>query len=239
LWGGAKSITLLNMSYGEERLSAEQRELIADYWWRRAEGEMTSWVGFRHVLDDLKAESSPPAIVALAERAVADEHRHSLWCQDWARRYGHAEGEVRPRTERPIEFPGATGEENRLLRIAFCCLTETVGCFTLRLAREHLVGAALRKQNQVHMADELRHSRVGWGHLSTLDAGRREVVARWLPMLEIALQIACCEGTEQESEELVAHGYFTPRLLREAHAAALTEVIDPGLRHLGIVRKAS
>jgi len=223
----------------EEKLSAEERRAVADYWWSRAEGEMTSFIAFRHVLDDLKAESSPASIVSLAEQAVADEHRHSLWCQQWARHYGHPGGEVKPRSERPLSFVGATHEENRLLRIAFCCFTETVGCFTLRLARERLLGAELRKQNQVHLSDELRHSRVGWGHLSTLNAPQREVVAGFLPLLERTLRVACCDGTEEDAEALVAHGYFTPRLLREAHDAAMAEVIRPGLAHLGIDRGLS
>ena len=51
------------------RLTGEQRGLLADYWWRRAEGEITSWVGFGHVLSDLRVEGSPPAVIALAERA--------------------------------------------------------------------------------------------------------------------------------------------------------------------------
>ncbi|HEX4338382.1 MAG TPA: hypothetical protein VH062_20895 [Polyangiaceae bacterium] len=227
------------MSFGEEQLEAEDRRVVADYWFSRAQGEMTSWVGFQHVLADLKAEASPAAVVELAERAVVDEYRHSEWCNEWARRYGHHGAAVKPRALRAIEFPGATPEENRLLRIALCCFTESVGCFTLRLSRERLVDVGLRKQNQVHLSDELRHSRVGWAHLSTLDERKRELVARFLPVLDRALRIACCEGTELDREELVAHGYFTPRLLREAYEGAMTEVIVPGLRHLKIAGAAS
>ena len=217
-----------------EELALADRRVVADYWWRRAEGELTSWVGFRHVLDDLKAEGSPPAVLALAERAVADEYRHSAWCKEWAVSFGHADGIVRPRAERPLQFPGATDVDNRVLRIAFCCFTETVGCFTLRAAREKLRESGLREQNRQHVADELRHSRVGWGHLSVLDERRREVVSRWLPSLRSALRTVCCDGTEEEREDLVAYGYFTPSLLRRAHDAAVAEVIEPGLRHLGI-----
>src|SRR5262249_49177975 len=133
-----------------------------------------------------------------------------------------------------LRFPGATATDDRLLRIAFCCFTETLGCFVLRHARPRLVDDELRKLNQRHTADELQHSRVGWAYLSTLDPRRRDVLAKWIPVLMDALAVAGCEGTEQSREELVPFGYFTPRLLREAYEDALRSVIVPGLSHLGI-----
>jgi hypothetical protein len=222
------------MSEIEELLDADGRAVLADYWWRRAEGELTSWVAFQHVLADLAAERAPAALLALAERAVGDELRHSQWCTEWALRFGHAPGQVRVRSERTLTFPGASPDENRVLRIAFCCFTETVGAFTLRLARPRLRAPALRKLNQRHAADELQHARVGWGYLSTLDERRRDVIRRRLPALMQTLQVVSSEGPEEARDDLVAHGYFTPRLLREAWEGATTEVIAPGLRHLGI-----
>lgn len=216
-------------------LDAEQRERVAAYWWQRAEGEITSWVGFRHVLEDLRAEGSPDAVVALAERAVKDEYQHALWCRDWARRFGRSsQDEPRPRSEQRVTFRGATEAENRLLRIAYCCLTETVGCYILRRVRPTLVDPELRKLNRRHMADELRHSRVGWGHLTSLSAEKKATLRRWLPALLAYLPKTTCDGPEQDWEELVPFGYFTPRLLRAAHDQALAEVIMPGLAHLGL-----
>ena len=43
----------------------------------RMRRELTSYVGFRHVLADLRAEGSPPAVLELAERAVHDEQQHA------------------------------------------------------------------------------------------------------------------------------------------------------------------
>lgn len=225
------------MDPGEE-LDREQRACVADYWWRRAEGELTSWVAFGHVLADLREEGSPATVVALAERAVEDERRHSEWCREWAVRFGHADGQIRPRTAEAVTFRGATEEENRLLRITFCCFTESVGCFTLRHARERITDPELRRLNRRHMADELQHGRVGWGHLASLDAHRKERLVRWIPKLLQALPIACCEGPEEEREELVPFGYFTPRLLAASHADAMDNVILPGLRSLGLLGAA-
>ncbi len=221
--------------YPGEQLSVDQRSLVANYWWQRAEGEMTSWVGFRHVLEDLRLEAAPAPVLRLAERAVADERRHALWCRDWALAFGHEDlGPVQPRATRPIAFESASPAENRLLRIAFCCLTETVGCFVLREARPRIQSPPLRKLNQRHLADELQHCRVGWGYLSSLDAQKKQVLRAWLPRLLELLPVACAEGPEQDREELVPFGYFTPRLLVRAHQQAIQQVVLPGLHHLGL-----
>jgi hypothetical protein len=217
-----------------DRLTKEQRATLAAYWWRRSEGEMTSWVGFGHVLEDLRSVGSPKAICLLAERAVADEYRHALWCRDWAVRFGHAGGEIVPRSLEPLRFRGATDAENRLLRILLCCFTETVGCFILRHVRAVVTDPELRRQNQRHLADEIQHSRVGWGHLATLTPESRSFLRAWTPTVLGLLPEACCEGPEEEREELVPFGYFTPRLLRAAHDEAVAEVILPGLSRLGL-----
>ncbi len=219
-------------------LTGEQRAVLAAYWWRRAEGEMTSWVGFGHVLDDLRAEGSPAAVVSLAQRAVHDEYQHALFCRDWAVHFGHPRGTPKPRSERRVELPGAGPRDNRLLRITLCCMTETVGCFLLRAVRPRVTTPPLRRLNRRHLADELRHSRVGWAHLSTLDAPSRVVVRRLLPTIYGLLDTACCAGPERDHDELVPFGYFTSSLLRSAHDEALEQVIRPGLSHLGIAAVA-
>lgn len=220
-------------------LSDEERRLIADYWWSRSEGELTSWVGFGHVLDDLRAEGSPKAVLELAERAVRDEHKHSMFCREWAIRFGHpGDTEIVPRSHEPLRFRGASAAENRVLRILMCCFTETVGCFILRHVRRVVTDPELRLLNQRHLADELQHSRVGWGHLAILTPEARDVVRRWAPVALSVLPEACCEGPELAREDLVPFGYFTPRLLRAAHDEALAEVILPGLAHLGLQEAA-
>jgi hypothetical protein len=233
------SCPLLVQSRSEARppassLDDEARRTVAAYWFRRAEGELTSWVGFQHVLADLRAEGSPEAVCRLAVRAVEDEHRHALFCRDWAVRFGHPGGEIRPRSLEPIRFRGASEPENRLLRILLCCFTETVGCFILRRVRPVVTDPDLRRLNQRHLADEIQHSRVGWGHLATLRPAQRAWLRAWTPRVITLLPEACCEGPEQEREELVPFGYFTPRLLRKAHDEAVADVILPGLSELGL-----
>jgi hypothetical protein len=216
-------------------LDGEQRATLAAYWRRRAQGEMTSWVAFQHVVADLRAEASPSAVRELAERAVRDEYQHALWCGDWAQRFGDTTAaEVAPRNTERLAFRGASDAENRLLRILLCCFTETVGCFILREVRKVVREPELRRLNQRHLADELQHSRVGWGHLATLNAERRAALKPWLPSVLALLPQICCDGPEEELSELVPFGYFTPSLLRRAHDEARRDVISPGLRHLGL-----
>src|ERR1700753_1866444 len=99
------------MSDIEEPLDGQRRAVVADYWWRRAEGELTSWVGVRHVLADLAEEGAPATLLALAGRGVAGEVQHSAWCKEWAMHFGHPAGDISVRSERPVSFASATREE--------------------------------------------------------------------------------------------------------------------------------
>jgi len=219
-------------------LGVEQRTRVADYWWTRAQGEMTSWVGFGHVLADLRAEQAPAVLVELAERAVKDEYQHALWCRDWAVRFGHAGGAIEPRSERRLEFTGKSERDNRLLRIALCAFTETVGCVILRLVRSVVTEPELLELNHRHLSDELQHSRVGWGYLATLSGTQKAFLSGCLPQLFRILAVACRAGAEQDDETLVPYGYFTARLLNAAHEEAVRDLILPGLEHLAIARAA-
>jgi len=211
---------------------------LAAYWWQRAEGEITSWVGFQHVLEDLRTEHAPPAVLAIAERAVNDEYQHAQFCREWAMHFGHPGGELTPRGTRPITFRGATESQNRLLRIALCCINETIGCVVLRHVRPTLTLPALRQLNRRHSADELQHSRVGWAYLATLPEEQRSFLRPWVPVLLRLSKQSWCEGNELEREELVPFGYFSLRLLRAAYEEAVQSLILPGFEHLGVTRVA-
>lgn len=220
-------------------LSPPERALLARYWWRRAEGEMGAWYAFGYVHEDLMALGAPGPLLELARHAIAEERRHALWARDWAVRFGHPDrGEPQPRSVRPLTFSGATPRENRQLRIAFACLTETCGCAVLQDIRPRVLDPELRRLNQRHLADEVKHARVGWGHLATLKTEDRRLIRDWMPELLRVLPQAVCEGPEDHSDELVPYGYFTPAVLRAAHERALSEVIVPGLNHLQLSEAA-
>jgi len=221
-------------------LPPDDRSVLAQYWRSRGDGEMGAEIAFRQVKDDLVALDAPPPLVTLAERAIADERKHAYWGRDFALRFGGTDERppIASRT-RTLEFPQASPRDNRILRIAFCCFNETVGCHVLQDIRPRVQEPELRQNNQQHLADELQHARVGWGFLSTLATADRSLVERYRPILMRFVQKACCEGPERdELDRLVPYGYFTPTILRRAYERAVAEVIDPGLRHLAITEAA-
>jgi hypothetical protein len=218
-----------------DQLSEEQRELMARYWWGRAQGEMGASIAFRYLVDDLEALGSPSPVIELARRAVSDERNHSLWGRDWALRFGHPDlGAPEPRSTEALAFKNASERDNRLLRVAFYCLTESCGCTFLQDLRPRITHPELRALNRRHLADEVQHARLCWAHLSTLGPRDRAMLTEWMPTLLQLLPTIFCDGDEGDHEELVPFGYFTPRLLREAHQRALAEVIRPGFAHLGM-----
>jgi hypothetical protein len=218
-----------------EHLTEEQRDLMARYWWGRARGEMGAWVAFRYLVEDLEVLGSPSAVIELARQAVEEERRHSLWGRDWALRFGHPDlGIPEPRSTEALSFHGASQRDNRLLRVAFYCLTETCGCTVLQDIRPRITHPELRALNRQHLADEVQHARLCWAHLSTLGERDRKFLEAWLPTLLRLLPVTFCDGDEGDHEDLVPVGYFTPKVLRDAHARALTEVIYPGFSHLGL-----
>ncbi len=215
-------------------LSAAQRRLVADYWWQRALGERTSWVGLGHVRQDMIALGAPSGLIQLAERAVADEYKHSLWCRDRAVFFGHEYREIEARSEARLFFPRVGEEENRLLRVAFCCLTETLGVVLLQKARVDMFDSAMRSLNHGHMKDEVQHSRLCWAVLSGLNASQRAKLLPYWPLLLDMLACVAVDGIGADHDELVAHGYISSALARQAHTAARRDVIDPGLSALDL-----
>jgi hypothetical protein len=221
-------------------LSPNDRAVLAAYWRGRGNGEMGAEIAFRQVREDMETLGAPAALLAIAERAIKDECKHGHWGRDFALRFGGTDTSepVASRT-RLLEFPRASSRDNRVLRIAFCCFNETVGCHVLQEVRPRMVLPELRDNNQQHLADEVQHARVGWGFLSTLGLGDRSLIHRYRKILLRMVQMACCEGGERpELDHLVPYGYFTPEVLRAGYERAIAEVIDPGLAHLAITEAA-
>lgn len=221
-------------------LPPDDRAVLARYWRSRGDGEMGAELAFKQVHQDLMVLGAPQPLLALAERAIADERKHGYWGRDFSLRFGGTDHSdpVASRT-RLLEFPGASAHANRVLRVAFCAFNETVGCHVLQEVRPRMTDPVLRQNNQQHLADEVRHARVCWGFLSTLGPSDRALLASYRSILMRMVQISCCTGPEREEfDHLVPYGYFSPSVLERAHHRAVVEVIEPGLRHLSIAEAA-
>lgn len=191
---------------------------------------------FVRLLDDLRVLGAERPLLEIGERCRRDEHKHGLWGRDWAVFFGHPDtSDPVAQRRRALTFPGASARENRILRIAFAAFTETCGCQVLADIRPRITFDALRKNNQLHLADEVVHARLAWGYLATLTQRDRELVGRYVPTMLELLPRAVCDGPESDDlDHLVPWGYLTPSLLHAAHGRALREVIEPGLAHWGI-----
>ncbi|HXS17244.1 MAG TPA: hypothetical protein VN764_08645 [Polyangiaceae bacterium] len=217
-------------------LSESDRKILADYWRSRGEGEMGAELFFVRLLDDLRVLGAAGPLLKLGERCRRDERKHGLWGRDWAVCFGHPDvsDPVAQRT-RALTFPRAGERDNRLLRITFAALTESCGCQVLLDIRPRITFEPLRKNNQLHLADEVVHARLAWAFLTTLSASDRRLIERYVPLLLRLLPQVVCDGPESDDYDyLVPWGYLTPSVLRAAHQRALVEVIEPGLEYLGI-----
>lgn len=188
----------------------------------------------------MAALGAPQPLLDLADQATKDERKHGYWGRDFSLRFGGTDDSLPTASRtRLLEFPAASPRDNRVLRIAFCCFNETVGCHVLQDIRPRVQEPELRRNNRQHMADEVQHARIGWAFLSMLGAADRTLIHRYRSLLLRMVQISCTEGPERDDlDHLVPYGYFTKTVLRAAYERALTEVIEPGLRHFAITEAA-
>lgn len=220
------------------KLTPEQRQSLRSFWIARASGELTTALSFEFMLDDLRVLEAPHVLTELAERAVTEEHRHVDWCLRFARLLGDGED---ARAElggtRPLTFDGATDADNRVLRTVFGgCFSETVAVHVLRASQELLREGATARLNHQHLAEEIGHSRLGWGLLGWSGLGSRALglVGEYAPAM-MALTRTLWLGPERAHDlELETLGYLSRPLVQRALEQAFDEVIWPGLEHSGV-----
>src|SRR6187402_206470 len=145
-------------------LSDDRREELRRFWLGRASGELTTALSFEYMLADLQALDAPSALSSLAEHAIAEEHRHVDYCLRFARLLGDESAQADLGGTRPLVFEGAGDAENRLLRTVFgSCFSETVAVQVLLASQREIKLESVRRLNQQHVAEEVRHARLGWG----------------------------------------------------------------------------
>ncbi len=221
-------------------LAADTRDGLAQLWHQRARSESNVHTVFTQLAADLAATGAHPQVVELARRAVGDEARHAASCQALALAYG---APVDPVATGPVRLPDYVAEPRlraALHAINHCCIGETIACAFVASCVDACADPALREIHRDHLADEIRHARVGWAHVPTLTAGERALVAGWLPEL-LRAQLAAWESRIAELPEagFPGHGY-PPRaaLLASVHAA-VTDVVLPGFAHVALDASAA
>lgn len=158
------------------------RETLAAVWQSRAAMERRVADSFRVVEEALRARSASGELVALAHRAVDDEHRHAELSRRVASRYAARE---LPAPERlPLTIPrleGASpGLRHTLHIVGQCILNETTAAAYLELCLQNATSATARWGLRELLADEVDHGRIGWAHVSSLPIAERRALSPWL-----------------------------------------------------------
>lgn len=217
-----------------EDLSDADRRQIASVWAGRCHAEVDSVAAFGHIAESLERIAAPPAVIALAKRAISDERRHIEICRRVASAYAGAEMKAPPlRAMQTPAHAGADGATRALLHvIGQCCLNETTACafahHSYRIATAPLVRAATREI----FADEIDHARIGWAALAATPHSLRGRAASWMPKLIESHVHAWRVAAIDSPPSLIAHGAPLQADARRIVSDALDQLILPGFQSL-------
>jgi len=239
-WGGRLTSRPLPLEdAGLTELSAEERAVLSRIWLHRAAMERRVADSFEVIRGALERRRAPDELVALAVRAVDDEHRHTELSRLVASRFAGRELPLPERLVLEVPKHASASPELRdsLFVVGQCVFNETTASAFLETcvgtARGALARAALREL----LSDEIDHGRIGWAYLASLDAGTRAEVSRWLlPMAYLNLRLWKQESPADPAyrEVYAEHGSPSQATIHEALVEALRALIVPGLRELGL-----
>jgi hypothetical protein len=218
-------------------LAESTRNQLVTQYMSRARGELTTALAFGHIIDDLNRQAGGGEFVRLAQSARKDELRHAQICFDLAQGYSNTELLApRPRGKLPFVFEGAREEDQRILRTVFgCCFGETIAVQWLSDARKLCTDVIARQEGHEHLADEVKHSRLGWRYLSSpcIDARGRGLIQSYAPlMLELSLKL-WTEPEVNSPSGLATFGCPDDEATLVSTRKALEEIILPGLHLCG------
>lgn len=217
------------------------RATLASIWLSQAATEARVARSFGVIHRSLARLDADPGLVALAARAVDDEHRHAALCEELAGRY--AGRVVGPHASLPHQRPAHAEASSPALRAALfvvgqCALNETFASAYLDAARREAETPLARAALRALLEDEVDHARIGWAYLSTLSPALRAAVSDWL------LPLVVCNLREwrrlelPQDDALAAHGVPPKELALAALDAAARELLVPAFRHVGLDTRA-
>ncbi|MEQ8890502.1 MAG: diiron oxygenase, partial [Sandaracinaceae bacterium] len=182
-----------------------------------------------------------PGLVALAARAVDDEHRHAALCEELAGRY--AGRVVGPHAslphQRPVHREAASPElRAALFVVGQCALNETFASAYLDAARREAKTPLARAALRALLEDEVDHARIGWAYLSTLTPALRAALSDWLVPLVVCNLREWRRLELPDGDALAAHGVPPKEVAVEALDAAARDLLVPAFRHVGLDTRA-
>jgi hypothetical protein len=221
-----------------ELLTEAQRSELVSVWLGRAASERRVADAFAVIRDAFASRGSGARLVALAARAVDDEHRHAELARHVASRFAGRELEAPARLT--LVVPEHRGAPARLVGslhiLGHCAMNETFASAfleaSLSLARAALARAALREL----LSDEVDHARLGWAHLQELSAAERAELAPWVDSL-VRANLAMWRAAQRPyAEDVVLHRHGAPpaHAVERALVGAVRDLVIPGLAHFGL-----
>lgn len=211
-------------------LPADQRALLASLWQARAYSESSVRGVFDQLVAELVETGAHAEVIALARRAAQDEARHAAICMELAAAY-HG-GPITIALSPPVRLADR-GDPPRLRTalhvVNLCCISETIASAFVEACLADCAGEALRDVHGRHLADEVRHARIGWAHLASLGLDERGAIASRLPEL-LRVQLTAWEERIAELPELgvPGHGYPPRAVLLQVVRDAVRDLVLPG-----------
>jgi hypothetical protein len=239
-WGGRLTQRPLPDADPElEALSSRDRERLARIWLYRAATERRVADSFEVITESLRRRGAPASLVSISARAVDDEYRHTELSRVVASRFAGRELDAPARL--PLELPRHEGASPALRDTLFvvgqCVLNETTASTFLESCLDHARGAVARTALRELLSDEVEHGRLGWSYLAWLSSAERTAVGPWLlPMAYLNLKLWRDETPDDpdHTPALSEHGAPPARVIHDALTGALTSLIVPGLKELGM-----
>lgn len=221
----------------DQALAAPLRRMAGETWALRALGERAAEARFARLAEALGAAGTSAPVLELANRAASDEARHFGFCVDAAARFDVAV------PDESVAIPWtATGmsDDQRLLHevVAMCCITETLSAAFLVEMQRQTTDPELHATVREILADEVGHSRIGWGHLAHV-YGRIDLryLGACLPgMLSdtVGDVLFASSSPNDPALALGPYGVLARTTRREIFTACMRQVVFPGLTQHGV-----
>ena len=219
-------------------LDAEDRAQLVAFWLHNAAAEHSSVAGFHRFALDLLAHGAPPALVAAAQRAAAQELGHALACYSLASAYageGFGPG--------PMALGQSAPVARDLVELAVWALRdgaigETIAAYGVAASLEQTRDPEVRRLLTAIADEELEHAELAWQTVAWAMAAGGVEVTRAVRAVFNQLTVTP-EAAERCTPGTVAHGILPVEARNAATAACVGEVLRPVFASLLATRLAA
>ena len=221
-----------------DRLEASSRKRVGEYWQGRASAELRVAAAFRDLGEKLRETGSEPAILELLDASIENERYHASLCEKLANRYLGAP--IDEPDAGVVHLPALPSVDRRMRATIYvaglCAVNESIATVWLEHCYARSAAPLARAANQIHLADEVLHARVGWAHLASAWVTRemRRELSGWLVAL---LRTNVTQWLRSETLQGVGvpdHGLPDPSEQKAHVIGAVRNVVIPGFDHVGV-----